>query len=147
MLVHVHHLHPTTHPNTQELDDIRDSCLAQPGSNAVLGTPQPEQVRAWTSVNAQSAISQGERRLHRASAMLHQRQRKSSVFDKKKSRTSAYSPAAERSAAVLQEYRRRLLSIVKATYGESVFVCAMRRQRAAPAPRSACHRSSTSSTS
>jgi hypothetical protein len=108
----------------QEVDDICKTKLHDLQPNTVLGAPDPKSVQAWTHIDARASLASAHRKLQRMTAMSELQGGRSSAS------AAASRAAAEGAVAgkgwrkLVAEYRRRLLHVVKAKYGEKLFVWA-----------------------
>lgn len=101
----------------QEVDDIRTTKLQQLQPNPILGAADPAVVLAWTAVDAKATLAAAGRKLRRLGAL--------SETQGASVQAAAVTKGAAESAVgghgwreLVAEYRRRLLHVVKATYGE-----------------------------
>lgn len=102
----------------KEVDGIADATLAVSHADDVLGPPDPRLVKRWSAVAAAASLSPAHHRVLKRLSAMRSGGRKGS---KGSARTDAAVAAALEDSPTdkkLQEYRARLLHIVKASYGD-----------------------------
>jgi hypothetical protein len=104
----------------QEVDDICKTKLHDLKPNPVLGTPDPKSVQAWTHIDARASLASAHRKLQRLTALSELQGGGSSSAAAASRAAAADAVGGKGWRKLVEEYRRRLLHVVKAKYGEDM---------------------------